>query len=82
MVNSIKYAFDEKGGEITIKLEKEDNNCLFTYRDNGKGVENILSNQGFGLNLIEMAVAQLDAHMKIINHHGLEYQIRFKGRKL
>jgi len=78
MVNSIKYAFDDNGGIITIKLEQKDNHCLFTYKDNGKGVENIEKKQGFGLNLIKMSVLQLNAQMEIYNDDGLVYEIRFQ----
>ena len=82
MVNTIKYAFDDKRGKIEIKLEPQEDSCIFTYKDNGIGVEEIYKKQGFGLSLIKMAVIQLDATLKIINDNGLEYQIRFKREEL
>ena len=80
IVNSLKHAFDNNKGNIIITLEHKEGMCLFTYKDNGKGFDNKKIQKGFGLNLIEMAVIQLDAHMEIVGHNGLIYEIRFKGR--
>lgn len=79
MVNSLKYAFDKNKGNIIITLKHKEGMCLFTYRDNGKGIDTSKMKKGFGLNLIEMAIVQLDAHMEILNDKGLVYEIRFKG---
>ena len=77
MINSIKYAFDEDGGLITLKLEKMSERLIFTYMDDGKGFNISKRTKGFGTSLVEMAVSQLEADMTISNHTGIKYRIDF-----
>jgi len=81
MVNSIKYAFNGDGGSITLKLEKINDRCIFTYMDDGKGFDIPSTNKGFGTNLVEMTVSQLEADMIISNHTGIKYRIDLGRRK-
>lgn len=75
MVNSIKYAFNAEGGLITLTLEKVGDRFVFTYMDDGKGFDILHTNKGFGTNLVEMTVSQLEADMTISNHKGIQYRI-------
>jgi len=53
--NSIKHgiASEVKGGIITVKVVREDGNCLISVIDNGKGVGDAKGETGFGLRSIE-----------------------------
>jgi len=53
--NSIKHgiASEVKGGIITVKVVREDGNCLISVIDNGKGVGDAKDVTGFGLRSIE-----------------------------
>ena len=77
MINSIKYAFDARGGIITITLEREQEKLLFCFRDNGKGFDPKTMQKGFGMNLIEMTVSQLEAQMDSHYEYGLAFNIYF-----
>jgi two-component sensor histidine kinase/general stress protein CsbA len=77
MTNSIKYAFPDQEGTIHICLQKHEHYYKFIYQDNGIGMDQ--QNDGFGQKLIKMSVKQLKAKLKILHHHGLIYEITFKG---
>jgi two-component sensor histidine kinase len=73
--NSIKYAFENKKGEISIIL----NNDFLKVSDNGKGydIKNInLYNTGLNLMTI-LAQEQLNAVLDIDNNNGISYTLRF-----
>jgi len=75
MTNSIKYAFEEKRGEIEISLTKHEHTYKLTYKDNGIGLQG--AKRGFGSSLIEISVQQLDGELNIISQDGLVYEILF-----
>lgn len=77
MINSIKYAFNGKGGTISLTLEALNNRLIFSYKDDGKGFDITNTPKGFGANLVEMTVSQLDAKMTIDAHEGTTYKIEF-----
>ena len=79
MTNSIKYAFPNHYGEITISLIKEEEGYTFSYSDNGEGFASDSIQKGFGYSLIEMSIEQLDGELTIINKNGLHYIILLKG---
>jgi len=81
MTNSIKYAFENNKGTITIKLIHTDKGYTFYYNDNGVGLNKFDNPKGFGINLIEMTSQQLEATMTILNNNGLEYKLDFKGKQ-
>ena len=78
MINSIKYGFNKDGGVITLKLEDMGDNLLFTYSDNGIGFDIFTTKKGFGINLVEMTVTQLDGKMSMQNINGIIYRIEFQ----
>ncbi|NKQ40762.1 MAG: sensor histidine kinase [Sulfurovum sp.] len=77
MTNSIKYAFPDKTGVISIHLQKHEYEYKLIYKDNGAGMKEAQS--GFGQNLIKMSVKQLKAELSIVYQKGLKYEITFKG---
>lgn len=79
ITNSIKHAFSNKKGKISITLQKHENFYKLIYSDDGIGMRN--TKKGFGQNLIDMSVQQLDAQLSIVNKDGLSYEITFKEGK-
>ena len=77
MTNSIKYAFPDKRGTISIHLQKHEHQYKLIYQDNGIGMKK--GEHGFGHNLIKMSVKQLKAQLHIGYETGLNYEITFKG---
>lgn len=82
LTNSIKYAFEEEKGKISMTLKKEDNHLLFTYRDNGIGVEDTKKlhlSKSLGIKLIHLSTKQIKGHVTMNNDNGLLYNIRFRN---
>jgi two-component sensor histidine kinase len=78
VTNSIKHAFGDRDGRITLTLESDDGAAYrFTYRDNGPGWEDSAGGEGFGTRVIAMSVAQLDATMEENHRTGAGYHILF-----
>ncbi len=78
LVNSIKYAFDEKG-IIQITLSKTDNKFLFIYQDNGRGcsAQTLNRHSGLGIELIKISAQKLKSNLNIENINGLSYKMEF-----
>ncbi len=82
LTNSIKYAFDEEGGTITITLEHRHDGYIFICRDDGKGVkapEALLRNNSLGVKLVHLCVKQLKGTLMLTSEQGLQYTIEFEG---
>ncbi len=77
MTNSIKYAFPQTTGNISIILQKHKHHYKFIYEDDGIGMQN--KEPGFGQNLIKMSAHQLKAALSINNEKGLQYAFIFQG---
>lgn len=66
--NSFKYAFiNRKQGNISIRLDEIDNRLVITYSDDGKWVS---KQNGFGSELINILVEQLEGHIDRPNGHS------------
>jgi len=81
VTNSLKYAFDEKGGEITVSLAQTQEEYLLTYRDDGIGhpdPQTLLNQKSLGIKLINLTAKQLKGTLKISAPSGLQYQMRFR----
>ncbi len=76
--NSYKYAFDGKGGEISILLKKEKQNVyIFTIKDNGKGIKNVREGS-LGLSLIRaFAEKELKGEIKIDSKNGTKILVKW-----
>lgn len=84
MSNSIKHAFDEKGGKIYIYLSKQTDECILKISDNGKGYEkDSLKGSSLGLKLVKaLVVSQLEGTIKAESDNRFGYDIRFKQGEL
>ncbi len=79
LTNSIKYAFDDQPGNVTIELYNEEKRFQFTYMDDGKGVkepQHLLKNKSLGIKLIHLSAKQIGATVEIDSHPGLSYIIK------
>ena len=79
--NSIKYAFEDKNGTIKIELDKDDEEYLFTYSDDGIGAkepEKLGDSKSLGIKLIHLAVKKLKGKVTISSEIGLKYKVEFK----
>lgn len=81
LTNSIKYAFIDYHGEISIEISHKNNEYLFTYSDNGIGhpaPEELKKSKSLGIKLIFLTTKQLKGNVEITSPKGLKYDIRFK----
>lgn len=84
LTNSFKHAFpkDRKKGTITLRLEEDKTGkIIFHYSDNGKGFpENfkIEQSEGFGLDMIQSMIEQIEGTFKILPHIGASFEIIFQ----
>lgn len=77
--NSLKYAFPERDGNITIKLQTEGEYYIFSVSDNGVGLhENFdpAKVESLGMQLIFMLADQMDASLEMNGKNGLAYRIK------
>lgn len=82
LTNSVKYAFDENGGEILIDIHKEkEDEVTFVYQDNGKGLPedfDIKKSKSLGMQLIKGLSKQIKGTLEIKSIEGLKICITFK----
>lgn len=80
ITNSFKHAFGSGNGTITIKVRKLDQKVLFSYRDDGKGVDIARlegANKSLGMTLIDIQLQQLDATYQYTNGNGFGIEFQF-----
>ncbi|UTB32476.1 MAG: PAS domain S-box protein [Methanobacterium sp. ERen5] len=81
ITNSVKYAFPNLNGTITIKLSSSHENIELTVADNGIGLSkdfNIADVDSLGLELVKNLVNQLEGNLKVNGTNGTEFKISFK----
>jgi two-component sensor histidine kinase len=74
VTNSYKYAFDEKGGEITIDFTSDENNHNLILKDNGKGLPkdfDINSLHSLGISIIPMFADLHDGSYQLDGTNGV-----------
>lgn len=77
--NSLKYAFPDRDGAITIGLTIGQEYYIFSVSDNGVGLpENFNTGkvESLGMQLIHMLAEQIDAGLEVVNKNGLTYQMK------
>lgn len=84
ITNSFKHAFDEKGGTISIDINRKGKRWTIMVKDNGKGVKDIrqITESGsFGYDIISSLVEQLEGELKIESKpgEGVKYTISFEA---
>ncbi len=79
ITNSVKYAFvDMEQGLIELKAVKHGRRLEIKYSDNGSGRKKVAGDvfsPGFGMQLIEILLGQLDADCELSYQNGTHYQI-------
>jgi len=78
ITNSLKYAFTNNKGTITINLHKEDKKYKLIYKDNGIGFDTSNHKKSFGTRIIENLIKDdLKGKITIKNQSGITYKIDF-----
>lgn len=79
ILNSIKYAFPERKGEIEIEiLESNKKYSKIRVKDNGvgvKSVDDLRRSSSLGFHIVESLVEQIDGKIDIISDNGLSVTI-------
>ncbi len=84
VTNSVKYAFPQLEGTITLKLKSLHEQMELTIADNGIGLPKDLDlekTETLGLKLVNSLVNQLDGKLKLNRNNGTEFKITFKELK-
>lgn len=84
VTNIVKYAFNDMGGTITIKLKSYPNGMELIIADDGIGLPediDIENSETLGLQLINNLINQIDGELKIDNADGTEFKIFFNELK-
>ncbi len=84
ITNTIKYAFPQNEGTITIKLKSLTENLEITIADDGIGLPknfDIEQIETLGLQLVNNLIDQLNGELKVNSDKGTEFIITFKELK-
>lgn len=80
--NSLKYAFPDEQGEITVSLKQYNpSSYLLTISDNGVGIPNEIDFENgstLGFRLVHNLTNQLEAKIELINMDGTTFKLLFK----
>jgi two-component sensor histidine kinase len=81
ITNSLKYAFPNNQGQISIEMGETENGNVLTVSDNGLGFSkgfNFEKDGNLGLQLINMLTTQLEGKLILNTNKGVGYKITFK----
>jgi PAS domain S-box-containing protein len=81
VTNSVKYAFPQGEGTITINLQSLPEQIKLTITDDGIGLHkniDIENTKTLGLQLVNSLVNQIDGNIELDRSHGTEFKITFK----
>lgn len=82
VTNAMKYAFDEKGGTILIKLKEDGDEIVLSIIDDGFGVapddDAAASSTGLGSRLMTAFAKQLRAEMKTRSEPGKGFTVELR----
>jgi len=84
VTNSLKHAFPNSKGEISISLHTKDEETELIIKDNGVGVPKDFYTQKpgkLGLQLLNTLVEQLEGTIKLDRSQGTTFKITFKELK-
>ncbi len=74
LTNSLKYAFsNDENGKVIITIRKVSNTLELTIEDNGRGMAENSSNNGFGHQLVKSMAKQLKAAYHSTSKEGLKH---------
>jgi PAS domain S-box-containing protein len=81
LTNMMKYAFEgRESGVIKVSASVKDNHAVFYVQDNGVGIPEGIdfdNSTGFGLELVNMLVAQLGGAIRIDRDNGTRFVLEF-----
>ena len=81
IINSIKHAFPNGQGEITISLTKsKTGDAVFVYKDNGVGLSDDVDSEGktsIGMMLVKMLAEEIQGKLTIKGEEGFYLEISF-----
>lgn len=78
--NSLKYAFENNEGTITVSLTQKDSKYYLAIEDSGKGLKPDFDHEkdsNLGMQLIYMLTEQLNGTVKMESKKGVAYYIEF-----
>ena len=82
ITNSMKYAFKKrKDGIITLSASKRENRLVIIFEDNGSGIPESVTlenSSGFGMQLVDLLVKQMNGSVKIERDNGTRFVIEFE----
>jgi len=83
ITNSIKYAFNDESGnpQILLRVSTTGRLLYLEYQDNGAGIPESVSfdnSTGFGLQLVNMLVKQINGSIRIEREKGTKFVIEFE----
>ncbi|WP_255343955.1 sensor histidine kinase [Methanobacterium sp. SMA-27] len=84
VTNSLKHAFPDSKGEISITVHVKGEELELIFKDNGVGLPedfNIENPKKLGLILVNNLVEQIEGTIKLEQRHGTEFKIKFKELK-
>ncbi|WP_017670670.1 histidine kinase dimerization/phosphoacceptor domain -containing protein [Blastomonas sp. AAP53] len=85
VTNSLKHAFTDDGGTISLKLERlSPDRLALTVSDNGRGMQHgvdTVANKGLGTRIIQSLAAQLGGEVKALTglRNGVAWQLEFSA---
>jgi two-component sensor histidine kinase len=80
VTNSLKHAFNETGGTISINLERAERQLLLTIADNGRGLPVVTdAPKGLGMQVLESLAQQLGGSLKVVSEKGVTARLTFPG---
>jgi two-component system, sensor histidine kinase PdtaS len=86
ITNSIKYAFNGAGGEVTLQFIKKESFYLLTIADNGIGIsadfQQATPVTSLGMTLMKGLCKEIGAEFHIKADKGTIITIKFNGRNL
>ncbi|EKQ51989.1 MAG: PAS domain S-box [Methanobacterium sp. Maddingley MBC34] len=81
VTNSLKFAFKDKNGTITVKLETKGDEYTLIIADDGVGLPedfDFEKSESLGLKLVNSLVNQIDGDITLDSSNGTEYHVNFR----
>lgn len=77
--NSLKHAFNDANGNISIEINQDGDNIEFDYSDNGAWKEPVEGRISFGVELIEILTDQMNGSKVLNVENGAHYTFKLKN---
>jgi len=80
VTNSVKYAFPDGTGTVTVRIRSHDDEVSLVVADDGVGLPEDIEPENtdtLGLSLVSILTEQLDGTLTIRRDHGTEFRISF-----